>query len=322
MQLNPNHCWDIMSTLIKTNIDKMCPIKSFNVKAEMDPWITNELLEEIRDKDLLLKKAKKTKLLANWEKAKVSRNRVDRLVEIARINYFRDEHEASMGDPKRFWRNISTVLPNHKKHLIIDSLIDSATGDSVPQPEAANYINKFFANVGANLAKGNTEPWEFEGVINDARLSDLHTDYEQVYKLIKELDTSKSAGLDQISSKFLKDAFLVLVPQLVFMFNLSLSSSVFPESWKVARVVPIYKGGSRSDVGNYRPISLLPLPGKLLERIAHTAISGFFEKNELLCDRQGFFRKHHSTAQSVAELTDDLFLNINNNEVTWLFSLI
>ena len=98
-------------------------------------------------------------------------------------------------------------------------------------------------------------------------------------KLCRDIDITKSAGLDQMSSKFLKDALIALVPQLVYMFNQSLSSGIFPDSWKIARIVPLFKGGSKEDVGNFRPISLLPRPGKLLEKIVHEKISLFFEAN-------------------------------------------
>ena len=62
---------------------------------------------------------------------------------------------------------------------------------------------------------------------------------------------------------------MVLIQQLTFIFNRSLQSGVFPDGWKVAKVIPLFKGGDREKVGNYRPVSLLPLPGKLLEKIVH-----------------------------------------------------
>ena len=121
----------------------------------------------------------------------------------------------------------------------------------------------------------------------------------------------KSSGIDEISSKLCKDAFMVLGHQLVHLFNCSLNSGVFPEKWKIAKIIPLFKGGDREFVGNYRPVSLLPLPGKLLEKIVHKKVVKFWEdKNFLLAD-QGFFRRNHSTVSTIADLTDDLFKNIN-----------
>ena len=313
---DPNECWKIMANAIVGNIDIFCPVKPFKVKAISDPWITNELLEEIRDKDHLLRKAKRTKIKADWDLAKSERNRVGRLIESARANYFREEHIASLGDPKRFWRNINSVLPKCKGQSLIDSLVDQTTDDNISQDKAAGFINSFFANIGPNLAKDNNEIWSFAGVPNNDSIQDFYTDYEQVHKLCREIDITKSAGLDNMSSKFLKDAFLVLVPQLVYIFNLSLHSGCFPNEWKIAKVVPLLKGGDRGDVGNYKPISLLPVPGKMLERIVHTHVSSFLENTNVLCERQGGFRKGHSTTHSIADLTDDLFNNINGGKTT------
>ena len=312
---DPETCWRIMAGIILKYIDIMCPLKTFNVKANMDPWITNELLEEIRDKDLLLKRARRTKLHADWGAAKNARNRVGRQIELARANYFKEEHDASRGDPKRFWRNISSVLPGNKSHMVIDSLVDQDSNESVSQQDAAEFINKFFANIGPNLARDNNTAWEYGGLVNDERLTEVRTDYE-VLNLCKGINITKSSGIDHMSSKFLKDALVVLVPQLVYMFNQSLSLGVFPSSWKIAKVVPSFKGGNKSDVGNFRPISLLPLPGKLLEKIVHTKISLFLDSTDMLSDKQNGFRKGHSTTQSIADLTDDLFNSMNKGKIT------
>ena len=80
-------------------------------------------------------------------------------------------------------------------------------------------------------------------------------------KIIKEINISKSSGLDNISSFIIKEAFEILLPEVTFMFNLSIRTSEFPEAWKQALVVPIPKSGNLTKVQNYRPISLLPLPG-------------------------------------------------------------
>ena len=101
---------------------------------------------------------------------------------------------------------------------------------------------------------------------------------------------------------------MVLVPQLVFMFNLSFSKGVLPDAWKQATIIPLFKGGVEREVSNYRPVSLLPLPGKLLEKIAHAQLSGFLEENGMISDKQGRFRKGFPTASSIADLTDCLLI--------------
>ena len=123
-------------------------------------------------------------------------------------------------------------------------------------------------------------------------------------------------GMNLLSSRICKDAFLVLTDQLVHLFNCSLFSGFFPDKWKVAKILPLFKGGDRESVNNYRPVSLLPLPGKLLEKIVHKRISAFWDNNNVLSNNQGGFRKGFSTTATIADLTDDLFQQINLGNTT------
>ena len=141
-------------------------------------------------------------------------------------------------------------------------------------------------------------------------------DTDEVIKLCREINIMKSSGMFKLSCRICKDAFLALSEQLTHLFNCSLGSSVFPDKWKVATVVPLHKGGDREDVNNYRPVSLLPLPGKLLEKIVHKRISEVMENNDFPCQSQGGFRKGFSTVSTIARLTDDLFVAINEGKVT------
>ena len=118
-------------------------------------------------------------------------------------------------------------------------------------------------------------------------------------KLCKEIKLSKSSGFDDISSRVFKDAFLVMIPQLVHIFNSSFIAGKFPDKWKQATIIPLYKGGDKMDVSNYRPISLLPLPGKLIEKVVHNKMSVFLDQHGIISEKQGGFRKGYSTAATI-----------------------
>ena len=117
-----------------------------------------------------------------------------------------------------------------------------------------------------------------------------------------------SSAFELLPSWVLKEAFIVISELLLSMFRKSLSQGSFPDSWKNATVVPLHKGGPTREVGNYRPISLLPLPRKLLERIVHTHIMMFLESNRLLNVNQGGFRSGCSTANTISKLLMISFL--------------
>ena len=124
----------------------------------------------------------------------------------------------------------------------------------------------------------------------------------EVMKVVKSMNVSKSSGLSYISSFVVKEVFSILTHQITFLFNLTIRTSIFPKAWKEALVSP--KTGNAKQVQNYRPISLLPLPGKLLEKLIHAQISEHLENITHLTDSQHGFRKGHSTIHSVAQVTN------------------
>ena len=95
----------------------------------------------------------------------------------------------------------------------------------------------------------------------------------EVQRVVKEINVSKSSGIDNISSFIIKESFTILGSEITQMMNLSISSDTFPSAWIKALVIPIPKAGASTMVTNYRPISLLPLPGKILEKLIHSQLS-------------------------------------------------
>ena len=99
--------------------------------------------------------------------------------------------------------------------------------------------------------------------------------FENVLLTLRHLQTSKSAGLNNISAKMLKITANIIALSLTYIFNLSLSTEILIDDWKNARVGPIYNEGSRRNMGNYRPISILPILSKVFEKEFSTNLSIF-----------------------------------------------
>ena len=313
---NPNLLWEFMYNIILSKIEGMCPLQEFRVDEFKEVWMTNEAIEAIRDKDRALSKARRTGKEEDWIVAKRLRNRVGRDVENLRANYLKNQQEANGADPKRFWKNVASILPGKKGKQGNIWLKSKAKGEDLNLEEAADYINTFFTNIGPDLAKKHNAVWKYYGDVVPESVEVITTNVEEVTKLCKEIEIMKSSGMDKISSRICKDAFLVLEHQLTHLFNCSLNTAIFPDKWKVAKVIPLFKGGDREEVSNYRPVSLLPIPGKILEKIVHKRITAHWEENEFLSSEQGGFRKGHSTISTIADLTDDLFKQINQGNST------
>ena len=313
---DPNLLWDYMYDTILGRIDVMCPIRSFKVAEFKEVWMTNEAIEAINDKDRALNRARRTGSEEDWEVARRLRNQVGRDIRNLRADFLKSQQEVNREDPKKFWKCVSSVLPGKRGSLGNIWLKEKDTGADIELESAAGYINEFFTNIGPNLAKNHKADWKYYGKTVPDSAENISTDLEEVEKLSKGIEVMKSSGLDKLSAKICKDAFVVLGQQLTYLFNCSLEKAVFPDKWKVAKVVPLFKGGNKEDVGNYRPVSLLPLPGKLLEKIVHKKITKFWDDNQFLSRDQGGFRKGFSTVATIADLTDDFFNQINQGNTT------
>ena len=119
-----------------------------------------------------------------------------------------------------------------------------------------------------------------------------------------KLNPSKSTGTDNIPARFVKDAASVFKKPIGHIINLSIEKNVVPKDLKNARVVPLFKKHKRSEVGNYRPVSVLSVVSKILERAVYTQLEDYLVKKKLLFDFQSGFRSNFSTDSCLAYLTD------------------
>ena len=100
------------------------------------------------------------------------------------------------------------------------------------------------------------------------------------------------------------------------LLNLSISTNSFPNHWKIAEVTPLHKGAAWNDSNNYRPIPILPILSKILEKNVASSLSFFLRDNKSLYELQSAFRSGHSTETALIRLTDQILKNMDNDEVT------
>ena len=136
-------------------------------------------------------------------------------------------------------------------------------------------------------------------------MDDLLCSEEEVHEMIMSSDTSKANGPDGISAKMLKGTALSITPVLTRLFNMSIEHGIFPEKWKLSSVVPIPKDGDRTNPSNYRPISLLSIVSKMLERHVHYLITEHLSSNHPLANTQWGFQSGKSTATALLTTTYD-----------------
>jgi len=132
---------------------------------------------------------------------------------------------------------------------------------------------------------------------------------------------SNSIGYDNIPLKFIKLIFPYICDILLYVVNSILEKSTFPDSWKVARVVPIHKKGASNDFCNLRPISVLPVLSKIVENIIKIQLMQHADEQSLLNDHQSAYRAGHSTTSLLLSLTDSIRSNVCAGNFSILISL-
>ena len=140
-----------------------------------------------------------------------------------------------------------------------------------------------------------------------------------ILTILKATQVSKAAGIDNLSGCFLKDGAKVLSKPISDLCNLSITSEKFPDPCKVAKLKPLYKKGSVTEPCNYRPISLLPLISKVIEKVIHDQTSTFLNSKNLLYTYQSGFRKKYSADFFLSYLNDQILKGFNKGMMTGMF---
>ena len=138
-------------------------------------------------------------------------------------------------------------------------------------------------------------------------ISDFVISEEKILNIIRSLNPNKAHGWDEISIRMIKLSDASLVTPLKIIFTNCLTQGVFPEIWKCANVVPVHKKNEKNVKSNYRPISLLPIFGKILEKLMYECLYSHFVSCNLLNPNQSGFRPGDSTVNQLISITHAIF---------------
>jgi len=133
---------------------------------------------------------------------------------------------------------------------------------------------------------------------------------QEVKKCIDMLDINKATDIYYFNPKLVKMISANLSIPLADIINTSFSTGVFPEKLKYAKVTPIFKAGSALEVGNYRPVSILPLFDKIIEEILKNQLVEYLNSKGILCDAQFGFRKNKSTNMAIVDIISRIYTSL------------
>ena len=231
--------------------------------------------------------------------------------------YFEDSLTKAGNAVKKKWKLIRQFWLGNKSNCDIKRINQSTSA-----PDIANELNTYFGNVGNKLAEKIDAPSEEFQALSKGKIQVKPPSFDfkelsahDIAILIHDLKPSNSSGVDGLSAKIVKAAGPSIYGVLMHIFNLSLSTSIFPTNRKIGCVTPLFKEGDASDPSNYRPISVLPTLGKLRERVAHTQLYSHFTQHEVITNRQSWFRKGHSMMTCLIDFLDDIYQDVDQGGI-------
>ena len=298
----------------------MAPVKKFQVRSHYAPWLTNRTKALITERDLAQMRAAESGEENDWKMFKQLRNNINNRLKVERRQWQarRLERCANTSDT---WRIIKSWLGwnggGPPTRLVVGGELKSKP------KELAECMNQFFTNKVKSLRAGipvcQKDPlYRLRNLMANRRCSftfkPVHPD--EVRNIIKKLKNTKTCGTDDIDSYVIKVAADQLVPALTHVVNLSLTHAHFPALWKTAKVVPLLKKSDETEPKNYRPVSLLSVTSKILERVVYQQIIEYLETNNLLHHSHHGFRRHHSTTTALLEMHSNWVQSYEENKYT------
>ena len=297
-------------------INRHCPIRKRRIRHPDCPWLTN-------NQPLRAVMAKRDAARSVWRALRTPeaaaeyrrlRNQVKSQLAQARRDYL--ARQLAETDRGAFWQQLKRLYmspaPSARAPL---------PTDADQQRELADRFNAYFANVGSNIAAEFQEdvtahrihprpPAVIAGAFKPRPIT-----LPELSRAIAAMNSSGAVGPDGVSLSVVKRCLPVLAPHLLRLVNTSIVTRAFPESWKVATVVPIFKSGDPTVPSNFRPISLLSHLSKVTEKVVCDQLSSYLAHHNALNDCQFAYRHGHSTEDAVLSAVDWVSQAVDEGEI-------
>ena len=293
--------------------EECIPHYSVTIRPKDKPWMSSDIRKAIRNRKRLFKEFKRTK--ENNIKAEYSecRNKIVTLIRNAKLKYENDceqiMYNQNVGN-KFFWKIMKSNIKGQTNSEIPPLHYEGRTvTDAAGKTEL---LNTYFSSQAKVDDKDIVLP-DLPALAHTS-IDDLIVEPNDVLKIIQSLNVNKASGHDQIGNLLLKEAGPFISVVLASLFNNSLQSGVFPETWKRARVIPIFKKGNKNDVNNYRPVSLLPCVSKVFEKLIFNHLFDYLREHSIITPKQSGFMPGDSCTNQLLLITHKILLELDKNK--------
>jgi len=316
--LNANDMYDSITTIMQNIYERSAYISHQTRNRRLYPWITTNIIKDCKIRDKLYKRWYNDRTSAVKEDTyKKFRNLVTKRIKIAKNNYYKQKFDAYNGDPRMTWKIINEILKRKDRDSDpINKYFNKKSGSEIVNDFAESF-NSEIKNI---LHSCNKQLL----TINEKKVSQSIffklTTTEEIYDILNKLDISKGPGIDKIRPIDLKKHAYIFSDLIKQLINKSIQEAKMPDKMKIAVIRPIYKAGDKSDMTNYRPISILPAIEKIMEEVVKIRIMDFLQKYKILNDKQYGFQTGKSINKLLGDFADELYkAKSNKNHTTILF---
>ena len=302
-------------------LDNHAPIKTIQLHKNYAPWLNEQTKKIMRQRDSAQKIAATTNHPDDRRQYRHLRNAATAQLKKAKADWEANKVDEKVTDnPKDMWTNLKSIM-GWKTNGTPTQLIDNGNVVNSPK-ELASTMNNYFIDkikkLEANLPPPTGDPLEhlkkvMEGRQCEFSLKQVHP--LEVEEIVKNLKNSSSTGMDEICTSVIKLALPYILPAITHIINLSIETLTFPESWKLAKIIPLFKKEDPLLPKNYRPVALLSVLSKVLERVVFRQVTRYLEDNDLVHPSLHGSRAGHSTATAITEMYDSWMSAAENGEM-------
>ena len=298
-----------LTCAINVVLDSQAPIRVANLKTNHAPWLDDNIKTHIKLRDELRKKSMNLKTPQAWEDYRKQRNLTTSLVRKAKKNKITrnltETRSEDMWKEAKMQLGWSTPGP--------PTAVMEGGNLKTKQKEVADVMNLTLTEkvnkVKNKIKDSNIDPLSYTrkflenkqvGTFKLGRVT-----RGQVFNVIKLLKNTNAAGHDSIPAVAIKRMASVITPYVTHLINLSLSQGVFPDVWKLGKIIPLYKGkGDLFDGKNYRPVANLCSLSKVIEKVIALRLNKYMESSGLFSDNQHAYRRHRNCTTAILQMQD------------------
>ena len=306
---NASQAAQILTAKLTEILDTMAPVKTVQVRTKYAAWLSEDTKKLLKERNEAQETAKNSKNPDDWRFYKNLRNSATARMKTEKKAWEKHKLDSSEHNPSTLWKNVKGWLSWGRSGPPTQLFHDGRTINS--PAGLAGTMNRFFINK-VNMLRRNIPASASDPLAKlreslqdrDCSLAFKAVHIEEVRKVITNLKNSKSTGIDDIDTRIIKLVAEDILPALTHVLNLSISQSEFPSMWKQAKVIPLLKKGDALNPKNYRPVALLPIFSKILERMVFNQLVEYLDANSLLHPNHHGSRQGHSTATALIQMYD------------------